>query len=327
MPRRKARGIPVLEPKLQVAFYYLLKAMRETCLGEALSTTISGLLVPSIDSELKRYVDQESLSRLAGFGLRGERVFPVPYVITANPSLLGYYRLLYGLSQKEFYSKSKSPFAPYKILETKGVIPDRLRGMVEPLCKSLIATGQLLLAGVDQMSLTLVDDLQLLTLGPQFRGSRNTKIGQDATQEVFDLIRTMVKPYLKQATARKLRLLNDSHRTILIEFASDPDIRIADVSKSGSSPIVSVEIKGGTDVSNIHNRIGEAEKSHQKAKAEGFFECWTILRVHVDDTLARRESPTTTHFFHLDKIGFPATEEHKRFRQLLGLRLGIRMPE
>jgi hypothetical protein len=32
---------------------------------------------------------------------------------------------------------------------------------------------------------------------------------------------------------------------------------------------VAVEIKGGKDYSNIHNRIGEAEKSHQKAKKEG----------------------------------------------------------
>src|SRR5215831_11086308 len=64
----------------------------------------------------------------------------------------------------------------------------------------------------------------------------------------------------------------------------------------------SIEIKGGGDLSNIHNRIGEAEKSHQKAKNEGYVECWTMVGV-VDSNLdlARRESPTTDRFYHIDQ--------------------------
>lgn len=34
--------------------------------------------------------------------------------------------------------------------------------------------------------------------------------------------------------------------------------------------IIAVEVKGGTDFSNIHNRIGEAEKSHQTPVLSGF---------------------------------------------------------
>ena len=100
MAQNGADAFPVLEPKLQIAFCYMLKAMRETYLGEALSDTVKKLDIKSIDDELNRYVHEASLARVAGFGLRGERVFPVPCVITANSSLLGYYRLLYGLSQK-----------------------------------------------------------------------------------------------------------------------------------------------------------------------------------------------------------------------------------
>jgi hypothetical protein len=37
--------------------------------------------------------------------------------------------------------------------------------------------------------------------------------------------------------------------------------------------LAAIEIKGGRDYSNIHNRIGEAEKSHQKAEKQGYVEC------------------------------------------------------
>ena len=79
----------------------------------------------------------------------------------------------------------------------------------------------------------------------------------------------------------------------------------------------------GTDASNIHNRIGEAEKSHQKARSRGFREFWTIIRVDVDEVTARRESPTTSHFFHLDRISDRSTAEHQRFRDLLSSLVGI----
>ena len=36
---------------------------------------------------------------------------------------------------------------------------------------------------------------------------------------------------------------------------------------SRDRPLVAIEVKAGTDASNIHNRIGEAEKSHLKARA------------------------------------------------------------
>jgi hypothetical protein len=89
-------------------------------------------------------------------------------------------------------------------------------------------------------------------------------------------------------------------------------------------PLVSIEIKGGRDVSNIHNRVGEAEKSHRKAKNLGFLEFWTIIRVAVDPAVIQRESPTTSHFFHLDRIKDPATQEYKEFRDRIGSLMGIR---
>ena len=61
--------------------------------------------------------------------------------------------------------------------------------------------------------------------------------------------------------------------------------------------LIAVEVKAGSDFSNIHNRIGEAEKSHQKAKAHGYVECWTVVDVDkIDITMARQESPSTNRF-------------------------------
>jgi hypothetical protein len=65
-----------------------------------------------LNGELSSYVDSEHLKRLAFFGLRGEVCFPVPYLLTRNPYLLGYYRLLYGFSCKAFYDQG--PFKRFK---------------------------------------------------------------------------------------------------------------------------------------------------------------------------------------------------------------------
>ena len=92
---------------------------------------------------------------------------------------------------------------------------------------------------------------------------------------------------------------------------------------SGFGNRLAVEIKGGTDVSNVHNRLGEAEKSHQKAQEQGFTEFWTIVNAPVDEETARRESPTTQEFFQLSEIIDPSNSEWVRFRDELTSRLGI----
>ena len=89
--------------------------------------------------------------------------------------------------------------------------------------------------------------------------------------------------------------------------------------------MVSIEIKGGKDASTIHNRVGEAEKGHQKAKNSGFSKFWTIIRVDVDQEAVKRESPTTTHFFHIDRIANRSTKEHAEFRDLLSSLVGMRV--
>jgi len=316
---------PVLEPDLQIAFHHKLKSINSQYLYQALSDTIKHLSIPDIDRQLAEYVDHEAIKKVASYGLSGELFFPVPYIMEGNPKLLGYYRLLFGISQKEFYSKG--PFGLFKRLEEQGIISQKARPQIEPLCISLIGTAERMISEIDDLSLNTVRDLQLLTLGPQLRGGVNTECGKNATDEIFKFLRSLVLSYLKSETIRALIIENDSKRIVSIEFSSDPDIRIIEKIGSTSRPLVSIEIKGGEDKSNIHNRIGEAEKSHQKAKNKNFFEFWTMVRVDLDYANAHRESPTTTRFFNIDNIQDPYHEEYQLFRDLLSSLLSIQIKQ
>jgi hypothetical protein len=321
MEPQPAIGPPALDPGLQVAFYYRLQAIRDTCMHRALARTLDAVGLAQVNRELDSYVSPESLRRTASFGLRGEVLFPVPCLLERNPFLVAYYRLLYGLSQKEFYNRS--PFGRFRRLEGEGVLTAGAIAGLPGLCRSLIAAGEKLVNALDDLSLDVVRDLQILTLGPQLRGSENTRIGQTATKEVFDLLQELTSQYTVDVTKRTILVRNNAGRVVLIEFASDPDICITEKLPSGLRPLVSIEIKGGRDVSNVHNRLGEAEKSHQKARGRGFFEFWTVVRADVSSASAHRESPTTSHFFHMDAILRKGSKEQRRFHDLLCSVIGI----
>lgn len=167
-------------------------------------------------------------------------------------------------------------------MEDKGYISRHAEPYIESLCESLIRSAEILVNGIDNFTLSGINELQLLTLGAQLRGSKNTELGQTATNETFALIKEIVKPYIVSEKEKFITIRNDSDRYVQIEFSSDLDIRIIEKLRSRDRNLVSIEIKGGTDSSNIHNRLGEAEKSHQKARINGFHEFWTIIRVDID---------------------------------------------
>ena len=134
------------------------------------------------------------------------------------------------------------------------------------------------------------DDLTLLTLGPQLRGGANVAIGAAAIVTVFGVIRAIVEPSIVAADQNKLELKNAAGRTVFIQFAPDPDIIIREPLPSGTfRHIIAIEVKGGKDFSNYHNRLGEAEKSHQKARHRGYTECWMVVNVdNIDLKLGKR---------------------------------------
>ena len=112
--------------------------------------------------------------------------------------------------------------------------------------------------------------------------------------------------------------MNATGNTILIQFTSDPDIAIREILASGPANKIAIEVKGGQDASNLHNRVGEAEKSHNKAKADGFPECWTIINVDGLDSAGKtkisRESPTTNRWYWISQIGDITSSEYLDFK-------------
>src|SRR5579872_3019252 len=186
---------PILIPNLQVGFHYRLETVKHLYFHDALRKTIAELNVAEIDSELKRYVSEESLKKLALSSLRGEAVFPIPLLLKSNPYLLGYYRLMYGFSQKEFYTKG--PFGSFKSMEESGTISKIALANLEDFCASLISAGAAIVAGIENLSVEVITELQLLTVGPQLRGSMNNEYGQTATQKTFGIIKDIVAKYIE----------------------------------------------------------------------------------------------------------------------------------
>jgi hypothetical protein len=312
-------------PDLQITFYNRLRELRESFLLQALLRAVSTLEIHELDKELSLFVPKSDLQVTASWGLRGELLFPIPYLLTNRPQLLGYYRLLLGFSQKEFYGKQYG-FGPMKSMEEKGSISSRQQDALPEFCKTLCKSSEYLITGVGQLSTNALHELTLLTLGAQLRGGALNLFGAQATQRVFELIKTIVTPAITESTPRSIELRNAAGRAVAVEFANDPDICIREKLPSGNfRNLVAVEIKGGRDYSNIHNRIGEAEKSHQKARKEGFVECWTIVGVHsLDITKAKKESPSTDRFFRMDSITRPGSDEFRDFREHLLSRVGVK---
>jgi len=327
---RLQEPIPVLRPATQIDFYARLQAVKERYLHNALKETIEAATfdLPTLDGELALFADATSLKRLASFHLRGETFLPVPYLLKRNAHLLGYYRLLYGFSCKAFYDQG--PFKRFQRMEDDGLVDPRTEPSLPTLCRSLRATGGMLVEAIKSVSRGTVFELQLLTLGPQFKGGGNVKVGQGAIDTFFTLLKSLLSPYNPKVKGRQLGFVNDSKLRVVVRVASDPDVSITQQLDAEERKLVAIELKGGTDASNIWNRLGEVEKSHLKAKAKGFNELWTVTRVDLTtvpalENKARAQSPSTTRFFFLDRIVDSTTPEAVTFRQVLGSMMGVRL--
>jgi len=314
-------SLPV--PELQVTFHTRLDELRESLLLDSLLEVVAAETV-EIDRQLAELAPPAGLRRLAGWGLRGEVVFALPYLLARRPRLLGYYRLLLGFSQKQFYGRDHG-LSIFKGMEEKGRLSPRQKPLLSDLCAGLCQSAAYLVEHVPHLSQANVHELTLLTLGPQLRGGTSNRLGAQATRRVFDLIHDIVAPAVTAEDRDWIEIRNAAERSVRIAFSSDPDICIRERLPSGADHnLVAIEIKGGHDVSNIHNRIGEAEKSHQKARKDGFVECWTIVGVtRLDMKIAHKESPATDRFFSLTAITQAESREACEFREELLARVGM----
>jgi len=245
---------------------------------------------------------------LAAAGIRDEYVFPTPVVLTAQPMLLGYYRLLLGRPQKSFYGVAQDGFSLFKSMEERGILNAKQQAGLGDLCYALGRSLENLVVEISpSITQSDIDQLPLMTLGSQVQGGNNNAIGRQATQDVFTSILSLIpEESILSKTATMVEFQNRAGRTMRVALASDPDVQVTE--QNANPPPqhlykLAIEIKGGTDRSNAHNRAGEAEKSHQKAKQQGCPEFWTIIATRgVNVANLKTESPTTNHFFNSAEV-------------------------
>ncbi|MGB9661401.1 MAG: XcyI family restriction endonuclease [Moorellaceae bacterium] len=315
-------------PTKQLWVINRLRSERGKLLREALKEAVQKVGIQAIDEELHELVDNNALTHLGSFGLRGEMLFPVPCLIKVKPTVSGYYRLVLGISQKEYARKGLGKWVRIEQGENVTVSASEIR----ELCMTLIKAGEQLLNLIvskndiaDNISEDFFHELALLTFGAQLDGSYRVIIGKKAVDVMRHIIREIVtskNPVGFQERKNEIQFTNAAGRQVRIRFGSDPDILASEYSGDSSRQLLAIEVKGGGDPSNIHNRLGEAEKSHLKLSAEGVLR-WTIVGVPIDERTARMRSPSTNRFFALSTLLIHEGQEYQSFRRELISILGL----
>lgn len=329
MPRRRSEpGRPDMilpTPVRQLYLHDKLVEARRTVLHEALLSAL-GLIDPDqLADEIKEFGPRAGRQALQAAGIRDDLIFATPGVLRARPSTLGYYRLLLGVSQKQFY-RTDTGFGPFKSMEEKNLLSAAAAPRLPDLCRALNSALGELVTGLDGLTRQDIDQLPLLGLGAQFDGSWRNRIGQRATKDVFVTIVEIIKAAGIQYTEveNSLTLVNSSGRKVTVALAADPDVLITEEVGDGQAIIkVAIEIKGGTDQSNAHNRVGEAEKSHQKVKndAQDF---WTVISIKgIDMSVLRQESPTTKQWFDVTEVIQRSGRSWQSLQQYVRVAIGI----
>jgi hypothetical protein len=310
-----------------VRFYQLLVAARRQWFVDALSEALGQLDQGIVKEQIREYVPGDVQKILAAAGLRDEYVFPIPAIIETKPSLVGYYRLLMGAPQKGFY-KGSTGMGRFKNMEESGTMSKKAQASVSGFCRAMANPLAELVRQIPGITERDLHELPLLTFGSQLQGSNNTQIGKTAMKEVFVAVKEVVAKYIVATTENRLTLKNAAERTVFISLSHDPDVCVQEQVSDRIHHKVAIEVKGGTDVSNAHNRAGEAEKSHQKAKKFGFPEFWTIIsKQGLELFKLQAESPTTNHWFDVAEVLARKGRDWDDFRQRLAGACGIPVVE
>jgi hypothetical protein len=311
----------------QIGFHQLLVSARKTWLIDALQGALAEIDPIQLKQEILEFAPADVQRILASAGIRDEHVFPTPSLLQHTPTLVGYYRLLLGAPQKTFYG-SGTGMGRFRSMEVKGNLSSSQREVLPDFCRAMAKVLGDLVRGISPtITPRDINELPLLTLGSFFQGANNNIIGRQATVDVFLAIVEIVENRMTTRTENRIEVKNAAGRSVHIILASDPDVRIEEHFTGESRPKVAIEIKGGTDQSNAHNRAGEAEKSHQKAKNQGFRDFWTVITKRgLDMDRLRSESPTTNSWFDtaqvLSRQGDDWEEFRSRIADVVGIPLG-----
>lgn len=212
-------------------------------------------------------------------------------------------------------------------MEIKGIITPRAGPKIEDACRAFADAGEMLVQGLGNKlnGDELAHELSLLTLGAQFRGSANNTRGSDGINAIFSVLKRVFADAIEKVGERKLAIRTPAGKSVIVELASDPDVLIKSTMSDGQvRPVVAIEVKAGEDHSNIWNRVGEAEKSHQKIRPTGVNERWTIINdPQAPLSKLASMSSSTTRFYQLLQLTDDSSSEYgdfkSRLRDLVGL--------
>ncbi len=323
---KKSEPVRRLSSAKQATFHPLLVAARKTKLEKAVSEAAAACEQGELRTEIAKFGNVDVLAIASAAGIRDEHVVATPCILKQKPSVLGYYRLLAGLSKKQFYHGSTS-FGSLMAIEEGGTLTTRQEVHFNAVCKALNGLiADLVIPLKSHFSIDDIHDLPLLQLGAQLDGAYRVKIGEVASQEVFKVITEILHKHVKQATPKRIELIDATRTNVRIVCSSDPDIEITRSDGSARPRRIAIEIKGGVDLSNAHNRAGEAEKSHIKAKRAGCTEFWTIASLPPNGLDAfKAQSPTTSIWFDLPDVLARTGATWDEFRRQLSSAVGVRI--
>lgn len=286
-----------------IDLYANLIQARQIKLQPALNRAVKAVGVQVIDQQLQQLVPAEALNNLASLGLRGERVFPVPAILQYQPALIGYYRMLLGISQKEFGQVQRLGYGAWIKAENSNALSANQLELLDQFCSALIAPLGQLMQTMGQFNDRDLSDLSLLTLGSTLQGGRNNVIGANAATGVWQVVRHLLADSITVDTGTYLQFRTQAGATFQVVASGDPDIAFGQQDNGRIIPLIAIEIKGGRDASNAHNRAGEAEKSQLAAQRMGYPHRWTIIHMTgVHPEKIRQHTPTSTAVFEASAI-------------------------
>ena len=226
-----------------IGLYTRLLNARRTMLQPALNVAVKAVGVAAIDADLQRLVPSGPLDHLGSLGLRGERVFPTPVVLGQAPPLIGYYRMLLGISRKEFRQPGRLGYGAWEAAERDGRLSVGLSAQLDEFCRQLIQPLAALVFAMGQFDDRDLNDLALLTLGPTFQGGRNTVIGAAAAVDALRALRTLVTGVIALDSPGVLRFQAPAGRMFQMIAGADPDIAVSAGAGNQAVPFLAVEVK------------------------------------------------------------------------------------
>lgn len=326
MGRSSSKGKGPLSAAKQLEFHPLLVAARKTKLAPAVSEAAAECSQAKLRAEIAKIGDRRVLKLAAASGIRDEHVVAVPRLLRQKPTVIGYYRLLAGISKKQFYHGSGG-FGALEAMEEGGAMTTTHDALLDAACSELNRlVSELVLSLEENFTAIDVEELPLLQFGAQLDGAHRVKIGEAAAQEVFTLVGELLRKHVTSASAKRLELADATATRVIIRRAGDPDIQITREDGSSRPRKIAIEIKGGRDLSNAHNRAGEAEKSHVKARIGHATDFWTIASLpkkRLEEFKA--QSPTTNLWFDLSEVLARSGPSWDEFRTQLASAVGVRL--